>query len=51
MIGQRKGRWSGRLEERRRRKWKRKRTQRGGKKKKSGAEAYSLEKPQVLRVS
>ena len=35
--------------ERRRRKWERERMQRRRKKKKSGAEAHSLEKPQVLR--
>jgi hypothetical protein len=49
MIGQIKGRWSRRLEERRRRKWKRKRTQRRSKKKKTRAEGNDLEKPYVLR--
>jgi hypothetical protein len=35
MIGQIKGRWSGRWEERRRRKWKRERTWGGGRKRKA----------------
>jgi hypothetical protein len=48
MIGQIKGRWSGRSRERRRRKWKRERMQRRRKKKKRGEEAHGLEKPQVL---
>jgi hypothetical protein len=50
MIGQKKGRWSGRLGERRRRKWKREKTKRRRRKKKSRAEAHVLEKPQVLRA-
>ena len=48
MIGQIKGRWSGRSRERRRRKWKRERMQRRRKKKKRGEEAHGLEKPQVI---
>jgi hypothetical protein len=46
MIGQIKGRWSGRFGERRR-KWERKRTQKR-RKKKCRAEAHDLEKRQVL---
>ena len=44
MIGQIKERWR-----ERRRKWKRERMERRRKMKKSRAEAYGLEKPQVLR--
>jgi hypothetical protein len=48
MIGQIKGKLSGRWEERRRRKWKRERIQRR-RKKKSRAEAHGPEKLRVRR--